>query len=56
VGFLQLKAEERMVALDTGRNNIGVTAVTIAEEVGKKEKVYTSNRCCEVANLLKKGI
>jgi len=55
VGFLQLIAEERMVALDIGRN-IGVTAVTIAEEVGKKEKVYTSNRCCEVANLLKKGI
>jgi len=55
VGFLQLIAEERMVELDIG-GNIGVTAMTIAEEVGKKEKVYTSNRCCEVANLLKKGI
>ena len=55
IGFLRSIAEEGMVALDIG-GKIGVTAVTIAKEVGKRGKVYTFEPVPENFKILKKNL
>ena len=55
IRFLRLFAEEGMVALDIG-GRIGVTAVTIAKEVGKRGKVYTFEPVLENFEVLKRNL
>jgi len=55
VWFLRSICEEGMVALDIG-GNIGITAVTIAKEVGKRGKVYTFEPVLENFEVLERNL